>query len=646
MKKINNLYFAIFIVGFLYFVCAHLYFGNFDLNIALSGWSALDFSNSIVFSQNFIHDYPGGAVSSGKNSILSWVYPSLQKLGISAEYTLVGMIGLEILAFTGGALVLFGTLFRKLPPAAYFTLATVFVLSWVRYPNLARFGAPYFHGQFYGFADGLRLLAIALFLRSQYRTSALALAFGFVIHPLKGLFGLIFIGGMHLARAKHLLRREVVVPFGAFCAFVAFWMWLWLGIGQGGDAMSSADFFRFSPLLNSHWYPQDLGVFGRGHLLYLSPFISAILLGCCVLIRQTQEDFPRYAIGAGILCLIILTAVGVGAAWFELNAFLVKSCFQRSTLLILSVVTILVVGQTFKDLESGKLGFVMLGGTAIAAAFVSKFTWPVFISLVYAALTLALCQNNEPFWKWMGRFLFGVVLIYLAVMWYLGFVKPSQVFYPDAYYNLQFYFLGLVCALAIFWIGARFFTEKRSLIHAAFLIFLVCLGGVNWAMTWRALPDAKVDKGRDYKAVQEWARDNTDRDALFMVDPCTSYGWRDYSVRSSFGTIQEWYKTGWLYSGDKQVFEDGISRGRELGLDVDTLVPEGSNWGPSRNFKTLCGAARVAFYSENGSTVSRISKAYDVDYLVFEKSQIARYGSGPQWPIAFENNSYRVLKSK
>ena len=63
---------------------------------------------------------------------------------------------------------------------------------------------------------------------------------------------------------------------------------------------------------------------------------------------------------------------------------------------------------------------------------------------------------------------------------------------------------------------------------------------------------------RDYRDTQVWARENTPRDALFLVDPVVrhpgvGYGWRDYSRRSSFGNLREWLYAGWSYSSDHAV---------------------------------------------------------------------------------------------
>ena len=149
----KNYYWALgLVLIWFYAIYAHLYFGDYEAKIALRGFSALDFTNSILFPENFLRDYPGGAWSTGK-SLLSWVYPFLSSIGVPAETSLIGMVGLEIFALVYGAAHLMRTIFKTLHPLALIVLSALLTLSWIRYSNLASFGNPFFHGQFYGFAD-------------------------------------------------------------------------------------------------------------------------------------------------------------------------------------------------------------------------------------------------------------------------------------------------------------------------------------------------------------------------------------------------------------------------------------------------------------------------------------------------------------
>ena len=77
----------------------------------------------------------------------------------------------------------------------------------------------------------------------------------------------------------------------------------------------------------------------------------------------------------------------------------------------------------------------------------------------------------------------------------------------------------------------------------------------------------RSERSSAYNETQVWAKINTRKDALFMIDPNFD-GWRDVSQRASFGTANEWLHKAWLYDSDFKLFIEGQRRATLLNIDV------------------------------------------------------------------------------
>lgn len=638
------IYFLGWILIIVYATWSHLYFGNYDANVALGGWSAHDFANSILFPENFTLDYPGGSWTSG-NSSLPWVYPALASIGIPVDITIPIFIALEILVLTAGAFYLLQTLFKNIHYVALIALTSLFTLSYIRFGDLARFANPFFHGQFYGYADGLRLFAIAFYLRGRYTLSAGTLIIGFTVHPIKTLFGFIFICGMQLWKWRTSFQMNIVLPYLLFTFFAGLWAYLWLGLGRDLDfpQMTSEEFFKYSPLFNSHWYPQDLNILTDHHLVYSTAFLSSLLVGLSTIIRCDFKTDFKIQLFIGILLVSTITAIGLIVSWYELSPFLVKVSLQRSTVLILSITTVLTLGKWLFDLKDGHWWYASLLAVLLYSSFFTNETWPALFSIAYALSTLFSAKQDDSAVRALKATVF-VLCIFIAgyecYLYYQGFQKHS-------YWLIQ---AGALAVIAIVLATCKKLDQKyinhidkylqKYSLTIATLIFIA--SAITWSIDTRTLSDAYIEKGRAYKDAQLWAKENTKHNALFMTDPTISYGWRDYSQRSSFGTLQEWFKTGWLYSGNQQSLHMGLERADSLG--VSELVPERAEKRPRSEFISKSYRhALDTFYKPGGEILASIAQIYDINYMVMDNNNAKKYGAMPQWSVAFENNYYTVL---
>lgn len=641
-KTKKPMYFFIWFCLIIYATWAHLYFGNYEANIALSGFSAYDFTNNILFPENFLNDYPGGAASVGK-STLPWLYPILASIGIPPNFTLPFFIALEISVLTYGAFFLLKTLFKDIHPIVLIAITCALSLSHIQLGNLARFGNPFFHGHFYGYADGLRLFAIAYYIRGRHNLSSSILIISFTIHPIKTIFGFIFIMAMHLWKLKSVFTKEVLTPYFIFVCFAILWMYLWIMDNSGSQFISSEEFFRYSPLFNSHWYPQDLNILDKYHQFYSTSFLSSILIGLNILLRSNFQYEIKMQLFLAILITTALVVIGLILSWHEVSPFFVKLSLQRSSVLILAIMSILVFGRLYMDIKSGEWWFAILLFAIVLTPFYYRESWHVVFSLLYAASTLLLVKQKE-----LPNKILKITIISLTI-----FIVVYELYlYIYNYQNLLYWKLhllplsGLILILTIFKLLRFKLTEKNApiikLTSSILVTISLVVSAIYWSTNNKTLSPTFIAKGNAYKDVQLWAKNNTSHDALFLIDPTIAYGWRDFSQRSSFGTLNEWYKTGWLYSGSKINFQNGIERGKLFG--IDKLIPNRSLKPAREEFinKSYSQALKV-FYLSSGKVVANISENNNIDYIVADKVKAPNFGKILAWKIAFQNKFYSVL---
>lgn len=630
------LFFPLYLLLVFYSTYAHVYFGDYDLSIAITGFSFLDFTNWVLFPENFHNDYPGGARFIG-NSVIPWVYPLFSKIGVDVEIIHIVVVGLEIIFLTSGAMFLTVTWFKDTHPFVLLVISSLLVLSWIRASNLAMFGNPAFYGQYYGFADGLRLYAIALLFRNKYTYTAVVLCLGFMIHPLKTLFGFVFINGVYVSRLFKGVSLKTYFPFIGFILFSALWLIIWLGEGSINQ-IDQNEFFRFSRFLNYHWYPQDLEILTSRHSQYTTPYIAAIIISLSVLIRCELSIEIKKQVFAGLFVTILLSILGLVIAWYEISPTLIKASLQRASVLVLSIATILIVSQLFSDIKKYKTFFIALAVFILVAAFLGKNVWPILSAQIYLIFTLTSSENtNSPkFIKYSAWMLLSLSLVYEIWLWFHEFQDFSFWIKQTLWLILSLFFVFALNGIE----RIRISTEKILMI---FILMGTIIGCEYWASKNRRLTPNFIEWGKAYKEVQLWAKQSTPNNALFLLDPCFAYGWRDYSIRSSFGSIHEWYSTGWLYNGDKAAFDEGIERGKMLGLDLKKLIHKDKNLYVSEVKKIICPIARKNYYEASGETVKKISNKYDIQYVVFHKFQAEKYGSIPDWEKVFENSHYTVV---
>lgn len=615
-------------------------FFNSDAVIALRGFSAIEF---VVANQNpsgFERDFPGGSRVTTSTSPLTWVHLFASNIGLDSLFVYYVMVTLEIATLLAGLYVFWRSLFSVITWAksanpsvknwSFVTLAALVLLSNGQRMNLANFGFPFFHGQFYGFADGLRLAAIGLALQKRWWASAVFLSAAFVIHPIKGLFGAVVV---LVIFCFSVTSRTALAGLGKLAFFpLVGAVWTLITLTRPLMRIEVSEFVAWTQIFQGHWYPLNIGIFTTRQFEYFVPFATVVVLTLVGVVMVVNRRRIRLALASSIGVLTILTFIGVAISVWLPSEFLIKlSLIRASELVVLLAIPTL-------------LFFAIYFFTRNRFVWSSIYTVPLlifflptggfhFLSLLAVAVPVALMlRESRSYLAWATAGVWGMlVVVHLGLMLLSGgFLKAGQ---------------GLFGAVFVSALLAGFFTilGRKNKTAVATVMLLTMVGGATyWAVLKVERDFPIVDVGREYLDVQIWANENSDPTALFMVDPCINYGWRDFSARASLGTPREWFMTGWLYTGDGGVLEWGKEISRTLGLDPDPEL-----LGPL-SAGEICERAREAFYSPGLKNLFRISDDFGVNYFILYRNEFeTRTGVLPEtWEITFGNDTFIVIEPR
>lgn len=622
-------------------VVVHTFFFQIHLPIALNGFSVLEVLGAQKFPENFIQDFPGGSRESTRTSIVTSLYYPIQNLtGLPGLTLLMIMIGLEIVCVAAGSLVLWRTLVRKgedtLLEWGYVWLAIILLLSYVIKPDLANFSFPHFHGQFYGFADALRLSAIAFALSRKWRWVAVCLVIGFAVHPIKTIVGGVFILVITLVDWRKSLNLKTI-SWGALAALLCgMWAYFWLGIGAdtGVTRVPVQDFIAYTRIFQVHWYPNDWGLWTYDHERALSPFMGLMLMSLLALSQSKWQTLRVHQFSAGMLVLLLLTIFGFWVSVDQSSSSLVKLCLLRASTLMTLLAPFIILNAMLEKWRGKQWHWIALYVVFLLGGF-RIFVNEMAPSLALVAVVLHVWEQRKMSWEL--AFGTAIVAISTILLWML---------YP-AIKSPTMLILDRGAVMLVAWAALAIVGFVPSALAASIRLIAVTtvlsVYGVHWGIEARYQSQSTKQLAQNFMEIQLWANQNTKPDDLFMVDPCQNYGWRDFSLRSSIGTPREWYLTAWGYFDDNRLLQRGEAIGKALGLDMALYRTEPGKPQISHSID-VCSAAQTHFYASEHTGLTRMANQFGVDYFIMLKDKALTAGitAAP----AIENENYIVYAAK
>lgn len=540
-------------------------------------------------------------------------------------------------------LVAFGYLAHTLFRSARTTIILVVVgaLAPVAGVNLGNFGAGlgnYAPALFYHWAHAFGFLALAFFLRERLALAAVMAALAIWSHVAMGLFALAFIAGCLIATPARLIAWQTwraVLIVVVLCLPLAV---LFIGdahLSTGG--VPTADWILMSRLFNWHWHPIELGLFGP--LAEIGVFPILVLAAGYAVARRHVRAAPEKAdakLLGGMAVVAVVTVIGILVSEVWPVPVLIKLALPRASEWISLVMLAYIVRDLVRRVEADAWALALLAGWTLAALVLASPGIAVAPLLVFGFADAVRDRAPVRVAIWGGLVLAIVSLagtdIWLpaikAELWTpVAHLSPLGV--PDdslvggQLLRPWFVWVGLAVAI-ILAVGGRAGLGRFRRPPAAGQIavaagLVVLVQQVRWE-DW-----AKVDRARlvAFKEAQLWAARNTPPDAVFMGNPAVANGWREYSGRGYYGALAELAHYATLYDSVPGLFERGLARVREFGVDPmavdpqEIRLPGGGKYGAS----VLSPKIAAAFAQMRVTELRVIAQRHRVRYLIVRRAE-------------------------
>ena len=622
----------------LIFVCLNVWATkapNISWNIALSGFSPIDWVNHFSLPQNFTSDFPQGSQSYNA-SLFMYVYRLADYVfGISPEKLMPGVILFEMLFMGIASVIFFRALITKASPVAAFVFAVLVVNSNARSMELAGFGGPFFWGLYYNFADGMRLLALALVLQRRFFSAALLFALSVTTHPIMGVMGGIFALGCYSCVSQKGDLNKILVSSAVFFLLAGGWWFRHLqNVDVASTSIPSEIWIVFSKAFNYHFYPIANGLLTFDFERRFLPFLALLLLAFFYISRIPLPDRARNGILTGGGLLLAVTLTGLVISHWSGNPGLIRLSLIRASDMLILVGLAVVVAGLLSELEKGRFFQAALASGLLLAPFIGPPTPIAYVILIIVS-QLHLLQPSKCTLNDKIALTFVIVFgVFLVTYHQLGFVHVE---YETIYIgHKQLWLITLYVGIGVLVADhvRRFSGILRQVWFAAVMV-IVLSKALYWSGTINLGPRDKP-LGEAYLNAQLWAKQNTPAVSLFLVDPTIYYGWRDFSERSSFGNMREWLHTSWLYDSKRENYEEGLRRASEFGYSPPDFLHESP---PLKGFDKIDALVGACFYSSDADWFTALAKKYSINYIVMKKDRVkARLFL----PVVYENEFFVI----
>ncbi len=609
--------------------------------LAWDGFSPTQLVAQYLHPQWFVGDFPSGTAELLKSAPMA-IYLLADKFGIWAVTTMKGLIGAEILLLAGASL----WFARRIRPQTQWTsaiLVAVFVISGsMRMANLGRFGDPGY-GWVYNYAFAAVIVGTAAALEQRLLLSAVSFALAFVCHPVLGLLGSAFGAAVLLMDWRHLELRRTIIAFILFAAIAGSWFAFVASFSTlGGGGISNDLYVAVTRIESAHWYPVDLGLFWEQHWQRLFPFLAETLL-LLVYLPDANGEFrgQKAQMAAGFVVMLVVTVIGICISVWVPDPFLIKLALQRASSIYLLMAVFIIVPGLWQDATNGSVWRAVIATLTFVSCFICTYGVPVAYGLALAAVVIAEDLRRHG-WTTRARLFLGTssaVAVLLLIYTFGGVADWSNQQYWGLT-GLSAVRLGIITVLVVFVVLAR----RWPPLPAIGLFAAIAVLGMLWARSTDsfARQPELLAQADDYLATQLWAQRNTPVGSLFMPDPTHYYGWREFSLRPSFGNLREWLYNAWAYDPQRDVFNEGVARLGSLGLDLNHYL-EMRTHRPGDIGDRLSDELRKRYYALSGKDIAVLSRRYGISFFVFDRS-LRR--SPPQGcAVAYENSHYLIVRA-
>lgn len=686
LKNIDFVNIAL-VISLLAIVCI-VYFYNtrdIELKIAYGGFGPQDYVSQKLHPENYQKDWQNGILVYDNSLPMKVFYYLAKYFGISPTKTIYPFMFIQTLLFVMSVAFLVQTLFNN--KFITFISVPVMLLSHLAGLDLSRFATRGFGGYlsfslYYAYAGAFSLFAIGFFLRNKYVPCFVFLALSIYSHVTIGLFALVFIGSYALYRPKIILEKSFIVGIGVFSVLVAPHIFSIIhgpAITTGG--IPADQWVKSTKMFSYHWYPINMKLFSKNAHREVFPFLLLCFFFLVALRYQDIKNEKNRKILIGCIGCVIMTIIGIIFSDISPIPFLIKVSLQRSTTLISFFGVLYLIFYLCKKVESDNVFITCL---SIYSLLILVFASPgIAILPLFLLLYTDIKEEHLGSFKISSGGIKTTRILYLTIAILIIFLsvipiinkefKTSNLFpiatalstyiwhplqYLNPFYGFDFLirggrfkdsplFLRLLIGTFLLAIGVIFFKRVKNDAFKimSLSIFLLMTITIVWSLNhndYSRWHNRYAEIASAYLDVQLWAKNNTANDALFMPDPTHSYGWRDFSERSSFGSLREWGFAAIAYNPNYKTYLEGIKRMKEFEIDIEKVTEEDmKNYETFPYSQTFTEPIRNKYYNMSDDRRMDLAKRYGIDYFVLVKSRMKDLSS---MTVAFENEHFIVYK--
>lgn len=595
--------------------------------IAYEGFSPIQYSNTVLFSENYKKDFPSG-VENYKHSLIPKILCFLED-----KIKLKTLTSIQFLVFFQVAIFIFGlkSLCKSIKCSDDSTdvILVLSLFSCAMGLNLARFGDGF--GSllqfplFYGCSLGLGFLGISFLVKNKLVLGALCNILNFFIHPI---FALIFF----LSTASFLIKNtKSWKTYFTFCISVLIIKYISFKEKNTFEKIEFNNWATMTKYFGDHWYPFERKLFTNSALPEFLPYLGILLIGTLLLseTKYFKEDSRKNIMRSILTSCFFITVAGIV---FSLSSSftLIQLNLLRASGLISFVIIILFTDFLFSSHLKSHLRFINGWFLTSFVTFVPGFPLIGIIPISTFIAAKKSISNNK-------KALFICIILTLFIISFL--LQIRNLLSCSSYFDLIF-FGGLkkenisIIKIIIIYLCFYFLLSK----HNFNVRKKVCLLIITYlSSSSLLLSDSTKLLYKNFYETQLWAEKNTKAESCFLVDPSIYYGWRDFSNRSSFGNLREWGYSSFAYNLSKSAYIEGIKRMRAIGLKVYSGIAFEDLLQTNMNVEKI-------FYEMDESKLINLCTENNLQYIVVRNTKFrARTDSIVN---VFSNTSFSIYEIK
>ena len=660
MKRFYNLgrleYFTILLIILAAFCYLTFNLSGLEFFLANKGWSITNLTNSFLYPSAYTqNNYNPQLVNLA--SISFHIFFGLAYLGIPIHWLDYINVFLNFLFYCITPIIIFRLFDKKPTLSIYFTAILFTIASSIRLSDLGNWGIGVIGQSPYAISYLLSAIGIVALFKEKIPLSLSAFSLSILCHPILGFIGAFFGFCTYLPRIKTFFTKRNLTLLFTCILLIAAWEFYSLP-SLSTQTVPTDTWISFGKIFNYHWFPVAHGFLWSRNSEKLIPLLAFLLLLLNYLKKIDWDDKLKIRFLYGVLGLLLLTGLGLLFS-ISHSQTLIKLALQRSDSILLIVGIPFISIGLWQDLTSKNILLRILAGIICLSAFVTVGgipAWPTLLLILIGGqlfkyenklITIALYITTGLLIGLSLLFYFKASAPIFSSPSYLGINALDEIFHWKNS-NLTFHFSNDILTSCTFLLIILLTLIRKSLYARTLYLAILTLYAIHFSWQHSIISIDKASKVayKNYFELQEWARNNTPEEALFMIPPNHSYGWSDFSKRQSLGTLHDWLQISWMYTSNKQVYKHNMALFSKFNVPLAPYL----SYETIQGFDKLRRAVKKAYYTKTPEWFLTMANTYNISYFILNKSDYQKLNPNRSnnYPcrVTYQNSDFIICKPK